>query len=228
MSRLPKMEGAILRATISYILGLAARCLNSSSSVGVRGWPVLRPGPCVSTWIPSTRRYGWRIPMFTFSLDFWSKNKTNLFEGCVQFNTGHGKRARSKKTLTLRKFKYVKSLQLVLKYARFPFLDPSCHFSRPKLTADPHPKGKSLVYTFIQAVNSPPKLCKCRENLIVYLILVFFTIIPPLYLCTQVKKRIIQVSQYWTSVLTFSQSKVLYSICYCQLTLDGLAVFLMA
>ena len=62
MSILPYMEGAILFAITSYTSGLDARRLNSSSSRGFKGAPVLWPGPSVSTLIPTTLRYGFRIP----------------------------------------------------------------------------------------------------------------------------------------------------------------------
>ena len=78
MSKLPKMEGAMLLETVSYTLGLAARWRNWSSSAGEIASPVLLPGPLVSTDIPSTRRYGCLIPTFTLSLPPFCKQKLKL------------------------------------------------------------------------------------------------------------------------------------------------------
>ncbi|KAH3844688.1 hypothetical protein DPMN_086949 [Dreissena polymorpha] len=58
----------MLLATVSYTLGLFARRLNSSSSAGVMEVPVVDPWPSVATWMPTTLKYGARIPTLTFSL----------------------------------------------------------------------------------------------------------------------------------------------------------------
>ena len=64
MSSLPKMDGAILREITSNTSAWDDNLLNSSSSSAVK-WilPELLPAPTVSTWTPTTRRYGFLIPI---------------------------------------------------------------------------------------------------------------------------------------------------------------------